>query len=107
MEIIGWIGTLLVIIAYLPQIRHLWAERCAWGISITTWVIWLVASALLLTYAWLREDTLFVIVQSINLMAIAATIYLARRSINICPHHLNDSQMRGEPNRIALAPKVN
>jgi len=90
MEIIGWIGTTLVIIAYYPQIHHLWAEKCAWGISITTWMVWLFASALLLIYAALRGDILFVIVQIINIIAILATIILARRSNKICPYHLED-----------------
>lgn len=35
MEIIGSAGTTLVIIAYYPQIHHLLAEKCAWGISVT------------------------------------------------------------------------
>jgi lipid-A-disaccharide synthase-like uncharacterized protein len=88
MEVIGWIGTTLVIIAYYPQIHHLWAERCAWGISLLTWLIWLVASVLLLTYSLWRSDMLFVVVQSINIMAIVATIWLVRRSNQICPYHL-------------------
>ena len=92
MEVIGWIGTTLVIIAYYPQIRHLWAEKCAWGISIMTWMIWLFASLLLLSYAALRGDVLFVIVQIINIIAILATIVLARRSNKICPYHLKDLQ---------------
>ncbi|MGI8811884.1 MAG: hypothetical protein ACR2IH_05075 [Pyrinomonadaceae bacterium] len=33
---------------------HLWAKRCAWGLSIATWVIWLKSSSLLLTYSLLR-----------------------------------------------------
>lgn len=94
MEVIGWAGTTLVIVAYCPQIHHLLVERCAWGISIMTWLIWLVASALLLAYALLRQDTLFIIVQSINILAIATTIILARRSNNICPYHLTDAQRR-------------
>ena len=92
MEIVGWMGTALVIAAYFPQIRHLYVEKCAWGISITTWVIWLVAGALLLTYAWDRGDALFAVVQIINILAIAATIVLVRRSNNICPHHLSAAQ---------------
>lgn len=90
MEIVGWIGTALVIIAYYPQIHHLRVERCAWGISISTWSIWLAASTVLLAYALLRRDALFVVVQIINILAIAATIFLVRKSNNICPHHLND-----------------
>jgi len=92
MEIVGWIGTTLVIIAYCPQIYHLWAEKCAWGISITTWLIWLVAGVLLLIYAVSRRDILFIIVQSINILAIVLTILLVRRSNNICPYHLRIAQ---------------
>ena len=61
--------------------------KCAWGISISTWVIWLVAGALLLSYCIFRNDTLFAIVQVINITAIVATIMLARRSDRICPYH--------------------
>jgi lipid-A-disaccharide synthase-like uncharacterized protein len=87
-EFIGWAGTALVIAAYFPQIQHLIAEKCAWGISLWTWAIWLVSSALLLGYAVMRSDILFVVVQSVNILAIAATIFLVRRSNAICPYHL-------------------
>ena len=29
-QIIGWVGTALVVIAYVPQIYHLLVEKCAW-----------------------------------------------------------------------------
>lgn len=96
MEILGWAGTALVIIAYYPQIHHLFIEKCAWGISLSTWLIWLVASALLLAYAFLRRDALFVIVQVVNILAIVATIILVRKSRNICPHHLTAFQNNTE-----------
>ena len=89
MEALGWAGTALVIAAYVPQIHHLWAERCAWGLSLTTWLIWLLASALLLAYCVLRRDLLFAAVQGINIAAIVTTILLARRSNRVCPYHLN------------------
>ncbi len=88
MEIVGWIGTILVVIAYIPQIRHLYVEKCAWGISIPTWYIWLVASVLLLIYAVFGNRSIFVVVQVVNLLAIVVTIILARKSRNICPYHL-------------------
>jgi lipid-A-disaccharide synthase-like uncharacterized protein len=94
MEMLGWAGTVLVIVAYVPQIRHLYVEKCAGGISISTWLIWLVAGAFLLSYCIFRNDTLFTIVQVINITAIVATIMLARRGNQICPYHL----------RTALAP---
>ena len=86
-EMLGWAGTTMVVFAYVPQIRHLYVEKCAWGISISSWLIWLVAGAFLLSYSILRSDTLFTFVQLINLMAIVATIILARRSNQICPYH--------------------
>lgn len=87
MKIIGWAGTALVIVAYYPQIHHLFVERCAWGISILTWVIWLIASTLLLIHCLLDRDYLFLIVQSINIFAIGTTIILARRANTVCPYH--------------------
>ena len=87
MEVIGWVGTALVVLAYYPQIHHLYVERCAWGISRLTWLIWLAASALLLTYCALRRELLMCLVQGVNIIAIAATIILVRRSKGICPYH--------------------
>ena len=88
MEMLGWAGTALVIVAYVPQLHHLYVEKCAWGISISTWLIWLVAGALLLSYSIVRNDTLFTFVQGINITAIVATIILARRGNRICQQHL-------------------
>lgn len=87
MEIIGWIGTALVVIAYYPQIHHLWVERCAWGISVSTWLIWLVASVMLLAYCIYRSEILLSVVQICSITAILLTIILVRRSNNICPYH--------------------
>lgn len=95
-EMVGWAGTALVIVAYVPQIRHLYVEKCAWGISITTWLIWLVAGALLMSYCLVRNDTLFTFVQGINITAIVATIVLARRGDRVCPYHLNTTLARAE-----------
>jgi lipid-A-disaccharide synthase-like uncharacterized protein len=98
MEMLGWAGTALVIVAYVPQIRHLYVEKCAWGISISTWIIWLVAGVLLLCYCIFRNDTLFTFVQVINITAIMATIILARRGNRICPYHLNMAVSSGDQN---------
>jgi uncharacterized protein with PQ loop repeat len=87
MEFIGWIGTVLVVIAYYPQIHHLWVERCAWGISVSTWIIWLIASTLLLIYCAVGGQVLLSIVQVCNLAAIILTIALVWRSNRVCPYH--------------------
>lgn len=87
MKVIGWVGTALVVVAYYPQIHHLFVERCAWGISRLTWLIWLVASALLLIYCILRREVLMCFVQGVKILAIATTLILVRRSNQICPYH--------------------
>jgi len=86
-EVLGWLGTALVIVAYYPQIRHLWVEKCAWGISVWTWVIWLFASVLLLIYCIIRGEVLLSIVQISNMASIVITIALVRRSNNVCSYH--------------------
>ncbi len=88
MEIIGWIGTALVIVAYYPQIHHLWVEKCAWGISVSTWVIWLLASILLLIYCIVRGEILLSVVQLTNMASIITTIALVQRSNDVCSYHL-------------------
>jgi uncharacterized protein with PQ loop repeat len=92
MEIMGWVGTALVVVAYYPQIHHLYSERCAWGISVLTWLIWLAASALLLTYCVLRREAMLSVVQAINIAAIVTTLLLVRRSNQVCPHHLRAAE---------------
>ena len=87
MEALGWAGTALVVVAYYPQIHHLYAERCAWGISQLTWLIWLAASSLLLVYCVLRREVMLSVVQAVNIAAIATTLILVRRSNQVCPHH--------------------
>jgi PQ loop repeat. len=89
MEALGWAGTALVVVAYYPQIHHLYFERCAWGISVLTWLIWLAAS-LLLTYCILRGQLLMGFLQGVNIAAITTTIILVRRSKRICSYHRKD-----------------
>ncbi|MFL6228929.1 MAG: PQ-loop repeat-containing protein [Pyrinomonadaceae bacterium] len=96
MKVIGWIGTALVIVAYYPQIRHLLVERCAWGISVSTWLIWLASSALLFGYCVFRRETLMCVVQGVNIAAIVTTIALVRRSNNVCPYHRRMTEERGK-----------
>ena len=88
MEVMGWLGTALVVVAYYPQIHHLYVERCAWGISVLTWLIWLAASVLLLAYCVLRREAMLSAVQAVNIAAIVTTLLLVRRSNRVCPHHL-------------------
>ena len=96
MEALGWVGTLLVVVAYYPQMRHLYVERCAWGISQLTWLMWLAASALLLTYCVLRGEAMLSVVQAVNIAAIVTTLLLVRRGNRVCPHHLKVVEMTAQ-----------
>lgn len=50
-RLMGFLGTILVIVAYLPQIYHLIKERCSEGISIKAYCMWSVAALLILVHA--------------------------------------------------------
>lgn len=93
-ELIGWLWSAVVIAAYWPQIYHLYAEKCAGGLSLVTWLLWLVSSALLLGYAIILGDLLFICVQIINVIAVTTTIVLARRANTVCPTHRAKARTR-------------
>jgi len=75
-EILGLIGTVLIMIAYVPQMRHIVKEHCAGGISARAWLIWLVATILILIHAVATMDLVFKVLQVINLVAITIIIGL-------------------------------
>lgn len=86
-ELLGVLGTIVVIGAYLPQVHHLVTRKCAWGISMVSWSLWLLAAFILFVYAFLQNDNVFIVVQGIHIVAIITIIISARRSNNVCPYH--------------------
>lgn len=93
-ELIGWLGSAVVIAAYWPKIYHLYAEKCAGGLSLMTWLLWLVSSSLLLSYAIILGNLFFICVQIINVIAVTTTIVLARRANTVCPIHRAKARTR-------------
>jgi uncharacterized protein with PQ loop repeat len=88
-ELLGLLGTGLVITAYLPQVHHLIKEHCAAGISVRAYGIWFGASLLFLIHAVMIEDLVFTIVQIANLLAIGVVLVCVRRfQKQICRTHL-------------------
>ena len=69
-EIIGSIGAILIFLAYIPQITHIHREHCSGGISKNSWLIWLVASAFLLTHAVAINDIIFIMLQVVNITSV-------------------------------------
>ncbi len=88
-QILGFVGTGVVAGAYVPQIWHLVKERCSAGISIRAYFLWFLASLLFLVHAAMIKDIVFILVQVVNLLAIAAVVIYAKRyETQICLLHL-------------------
>jgi uncharacterized protein with PQ loop repeat len=78
-RLMGFLGTILVIIAYLPQIYHLIKERCSWGISIGAYCMWFVAALLILIHAVDIRDPVFIMLQSYQLVACGLIVVFCRK----------------------------
>jgi len=87
-EIIGFIGSGLVIWAYVPQIKHLVKEHCSAGISRRAYAIWFVAAILLLVHAVMIRDIVFIFLQTANaLLTLVILIYAGKYNNGVCPTH--------------------
>lgn len=87
-EWLGFAGTTIVILAYLPQLQHLIRERCSAGISINAYGLWAVAAVLLLAYAILVDDIVFIVLQIYHVIATSLVLTYAWRFRNsYCSTH--------------------
>jgi uncharacterized protein with PQ loop repeat len=87
-EIIGFIGSGLVIYAYVPQIKHLIQEHCSAGISRRAYAIWFIAALLLLSHAIMINDLVFMFLQAANTILTLLILIFARKYKNgVCPTH--------------------
>lgn len=77
-EILGLIGAVLTVIAYLPQARHIMKEHCVGGISTKTWLIWLIATVLILIYAITVRNRIFILLETANIIAIISILILIK-----------------------------
>jgi uncharacterized protein with PQ loop repeat len=88
-EILGFVGTGLVAVAYIPQIRHLIKEHCSAGISVKAYILWFMASVFFLIHAAMITDAVFIGVQLVNLGAICVIVTYSRRyEKQFCETHL-------------------
>ncbi|MGH9338576.1 MAG: PQ-loop domain-containing transporter [Acidobacteriota bacterium] len=87
-QVIGFSGTALVAVAYIPQIHHLIREHCSAGISIKAYGLWFVASLLFLIHATMITDVVFIGVQLVNLVAISIIVVCAKSyEKQVCETH--------------------
>jgi uncharacterized protein with PQ loop repeat len=95
LSIIGYMGTVLVIGAYAPQIWHLWTEHCSAGISQRAYALWILSSALFLAHSVLIGDPVFMVTQLVNIVALVIILLLARRFRHqICADHARQYHLR-------------
>src|SRR5712692_7238802 len=78
-QILGFVGTGVVAGSNVPQIWHLVKEHCSARISIRAYFLWFLASLLFLVHAAMIKDIVFILVQVVNLLAIAAVVIYAKR----------------------------
>lgn len=91
--ILGFIGTILVAIAYIPQIWHIAKKHCAMGLSIVTWSLWLFATVLIFIHALTTVDHIFIGLVAINLVAITIILFLSLYyRNNVCDTCLNKAK---------------
>lgn len=87
-QILGFVGTGLVLGGYAPQIVHMVKERCTAGISVPAFALWCSASLLFLIHAMQIGDAVFAGVQLVNLAADGFIAWYGRRHRGeVCPFH--------------------
>lgn len=88
-QLLGFLGTGLVIVAYVPQIHHVIKEHCSAGISVRAYSLWFFASVLFLMHAVMIKDLVFIVVQIANLVAIFIIVVCIKRyEKQMCRTHL-------------------
>ena len=76
LPVIGYVGTGIVIGAYVPQIWHLWCEQCSAGISERAYALWVLSSALFLGHSIIIDDMVFMVTQLVNVIALVVILML-------------------------------
>ena len=95
LELIGCLGIVISVAAYLPQIHHLAVERCSAGISVPAWTLWLVSTVLIGLHAIDKRDVVFIALQICSGLASATIAFLGYRYRgSVCDEHRQWSAQR-------------
>jgi uncharacterized protein with PQ loop repeat len=87
-QILGAAATGVVIAGYVPQIVHLIRQRCTAGMSVPAFSLWCLASFLFLIHAIMIGDEVFIVVQTVNLVAGALILGFCRKyKGRVCAFH--------------------
>ena len=87
-EIAGYVGAALAGAAYVPQISHMVRERCVAGISRPAFLVWFVASALILVRALATDEMVFVVLAGLQTAATGfISLYVSAHRGCYCDTH--------------------
>lgn len=78
-ELLGIAGISIGVLAYLPQVVHLWREHCSAGVSARAWAMWLTSSLLIGALALHRHDPVFIALQASSLTSTVVIVFLTHR----------------------------
>jgi len=89
LELVAFVGTIVVAGAYVPQIWHLIKKHCAWGISTKAWLLWLVAALLIFPHAWSIGDRVFIMLFAAQIIAISFVLVYSyfHQDKKVCEEH--------------------
>lgn len=88
LETLAFIGTALVVSAYIPQIAHLITKHCAYGISVKAWLIWLFATLLILPHTIVIGDRVLIFLISTHIIAISFIVFFSYfHQARVCQKH--------------------
>jgi uncharacterized protein with PQ loop repeat len=86
-QILGFIGSGLIIFAYIPQITHLVKEQCSAGVSSRAFMLWFIASLLLLSHAYTTRDWVFITLNGANAILTGLVLFYANKYQGVCASH--------------------
>ena len=87
-ELAGYAGAGLGGAAYAPQISHMVRERCVAGISKPAFLVWFVASGLVLVHAIAAAELVFVMLGSVQTTSSGfISVYVVLHPANYCKGH--------------------
>ena len=92
---LGYAGTTLVILAYLPQIFHLLKEHCSAGLCVRAYLMWVAASLLLLSYAVSQRDGVFIALQGYQVLSTSIICFFSKKyEHSLCEDHGGEPDQR-------------
>jgi len=87
-ELVAFMGTILVAAAYIPQIVHLITKHCAYGISVKAWLLWFFATLLILPHTIAVGDRVLIFLISAHIVAISFIVVFSYfHQAKVCEYH--------------------